>query len=61
MYGKKFGFMFMDEAHGGRKYNMVHVACRELRKKAVALVALTATPVTTKAQVRVMYMFTKYN
>lgn len=53
--------MFMDEAHGGRKYNMVHVACRELRKKAVALVALTATPVTTKAQVRVMYMFTKYN
>ncbi|KAG8213507.1 hypothetical protein J3R82DRAFT_12050 [Butyriboletus roseoflavus] len=50
VYGHEFGFMIMDEAHAGRKYNTAHVACRELRIKSRVIIALTATPVTTKAQ-----------
>ena len=54
LYGRRFGFVFMDEAHSGCKYNMMHITCWELRKMAGGLVALTATPVTTKAQVCVV-------
>ncbi|KIK74159.1 hypothetical protein PAXRUDRAFT_176509, partial [Paxillus rubicundulus Ve08.2h10] len=50
LYGRCFGMMIMDEAHQGRKYNLAHVACRELRLRSSVLIALTATPVTTKPQ-----------
>lgn len=51
VYGRTYGFVIMDEAHCARKHNQVHRAFRGLRERGLALVAMTATPVTTKAQV----------
>ena len=41
----------MDEAHCARKHNQIHRAYRGVRERCLALVAMTATPVTTKTQV----------
>ncbi|KAH0826426.1 hypothetical protein J3R83DRAFT_5404 [Lanmaoa asiatica] len=40
----------MDEAHSARKHNLAHMAARALRERATLMVAMTATPVTTKPQ-----------
>ncbi|KAI6029042.1 P-loop containing nucleoside triphosphate hydrolase protein [Pisolithus microcarpus] len=50
VYGQKYGLVIMDEAHCARKHNHIHRAFRGLRERTTALVAMTATPITTKAQ-----------
>lgn len=52
VYGHEFGFFVLDEAHSARKHNLAHMAARALREKSKVMVAMTATPVTTKPQVR---------
>jgi hypothetical protein len=42
---------FFDEAHCARKYNKVHIAARGLQERSHSMVAMTATPVTTKPTV----------
>ncbi|KAG2045712.1 hypothetical protein BDR06DRAFT_1015378 [Suillus hirtellus] len=48
IYGRDYGMMIVDEAHVVRKYNKVHLACRGLSQRCLIVVAMTATPVTTK-------------
>ncbi|KAG2134716.1 P-loop containing nucleoside triphosphate hydrolase protein [Suillus cothurnatus] len=48
IYGQQFCMLFVDEAHAARKYNKVHLAVRGLLERCMAIVAMTATPVTTK-------------
>jgi hypothetical protein len=43
--------LFVDEAHAARKYNKVHLAVRGLLERCMAIVAMMATPVTTKPAV----------
>ncbi|KAI6144170.1 P-loop containing nucleoside triphosphate hydrolase protein, partial [Pisolithus thermaeus] len=50
VYGQKYGLVIMDEAHCARKHNHIHRAFRGLRERATTLIAMTATPITTKAQ-----------
>ena len=49
LYSRKFGFIFMDEAHSRCKYNMMYITCQESKKMVGGLMVLIATPVTTKA------------
>ncbi|KAI9457025.1 P-loop containing nucleoside triphosphate hydrolase protein [Boletus coccyginus] len=51
VYGRQYTFVIMDEAHCARKHNGIHRAFRGLRERGTAVIAMTATPVTTKAQV----------
>jgi len=53
VYGRKYSFFIMDEAHSARKHNGAHLAARALRERSALMVAMTATPVTTKPQVRI--------
>ncbi|KAG2063373.1 hypothetical protein BDR04DRAFT_1038198 [Suillus decipiens] len=48
IYGHHFCMLIVDEAHVARKYNKVHLALRGLLERCMAIVAMTATPVTTK-------------
>ncbi|KAG2045912.1 hypothetical protein BDR06DRAFT_900013 [Suillus hirtellus] len=48
IYGGHFSMLIVDEAHVARKYNKVHLALRGLLERCMAIVAMTATPVTTK-------------
>lgn len=51
VYGRTYTFFVMDEAHSARKHNLAHLAARALWERATLMVAMTATPVTTKPQV----------
>ncbi|KAG1785036.1 P-loop containing nucleoside triphosphate hydrolase protein [Suillus plorans] len=48
LFGRGYNVTFFDEAHCARKYNKVHVAARGLQERSHLMVAMTATPVTTK-------------
>ncbi|KAG2335631.1 hypothetical protein BDR05DRAFT_898054 [Suillus weaverae] len=48
LFGHDYNVTFFDEAHCARKYNKVHVAARGLQERSHSMVAMTATPVTTK-------------
>ncbi|KAG2365352.1 P-loop containing nucleoside triphosphate hydrolase protein [Suillus spraguei] len=48
IYGQHFCMLIVDEAHVARKYNKVHLALRGLLDRCMAIVGMTATPVTTK-------------
>ncbi|KAG1798808.1 P-loop containing nucleoside triphosphate hydrolase protein [Suillus variegatus] len=48
LFGHEFNVTLFDEAHCARKYNKVHVAARGLQERSHSMVAMTATPVTTK-------------
>ncbi|KAG2343746.1 hypothetical protein BDR05DRAFT_883628 [Suillus weaverae] len=48
IYGQHFCMLIVDEAHVARKYNKAHLALRGLLERCMAIVAMTATPVTTK-------------
>ncbi|EPQ49722.1 hypothetical protein GLOTRDRAFT_134692, partial [Gloeophyllum trabeum ATCC 11539] len=49
-YGQDYLLLILDEAHAARKPNQLHVAVRGLRDRVSAMVAMTATPVTTKPE-----------
>jgi hypothetical protein len=51
IYGQHFCMLVADEAHVARKYNKVHLAFRGLLERCMAIIAMTATPVTTKPAV----------
>ncbi|KAG1792547.1 P-loop containing nucleoside triphosphate hydrolase protein [Suillus variegatus] len=48
LFGRGYNVTFFDEAHCARKYNKVHIAARGLQERSHLMVAMTATPVTTK-------------
>ncbi|KAG2359798.1 hypothetical protein BDR07DRAFT_1291359, partial [Suillus spraguei] len=48
LFGRGYNVMFFDEAHCARKYDKVHIAARRLQERSHLMVAMTATPVTTK-------------
>ncbi|KAG1717478.1 P-loop containing nucleoside triphosphate hydrolase protein [Suillus lakei] len=48
LFGHDYNVTLFDEAHCARKYNKVHVAARGLQERSHSIVAMTATPVTTK-------------
>ncbi|KAG2063389.1 hypothetical protein BDR04DRAFT_1163790, partial [Suillus decipiens] len=48
LFGRGYNVTFFDEAHCARKYNKVHTAARGLQERSHLMVAMTATPVTTK-------------
>ncbi|EED77154.1 predicted protein, partial [Postia placenta Mad-698-R] len=49
LYGHKFGVFALDESHVVRTLNTIYTAARQLRIQSETMVALTATPVMTKA------------
>ncbi|OSX55772.1 hypothetical protein POSPLADRAFT_1163264 [Postia placenta MAD-698-R-SB12] len=51
LYGHKFGVFALDESHVVRTLNTIYTAARQLRIQSETMVALTATPVMTKATV----------
>lgn len=51
VFGHKFAFFIMDEAHLARKFNKLHTAVCCLREQSASMIAMTATPVMTKLQV----------
>lgn len=51
LFGHQYALVAVDEAHAARKHNVVHMALRALKEKTNVLVAMTATPVTTRPQV----------
>ncbi|KAF8422282.1 P-loop containing nucleoside triphosphate hydrolase protein [Boletus edulis BED1] len=50
LFGHQYTLLAVDEAHAARKHNVAHTAVRALKEKAKVLVAMTATPVTTRPQ-----------
>ncbi|KAI6137600.1 P-loop containing nucleoside triphosphate hydrolase protein [Pisolithus tinctorius] len=50
LYGRRYCLVIMDEAHSARKHNQIHRAFRGLKERATSVIAMTATPITTKAQ-----------
>ena len=52
LFGYQYLLVVMDEAHSARKFNKIHTAYHGLRQQSRAIVAMTATPVMTKLQVR---------
>jgi SNF2 family DNA or RNA helicase len=50
VFGQKFAFFIMDEAHLARKFNKLHTAVCSLRVQSASMIAMTATPVMTKLQ-----------
>ncbi|KZT17921.1 hypothetical protein NEOLEDRAFT_1081787, partial [Neolentinus lepideus HHB14362 ss-1] len=50
VYGRNYLLVIFDEAHAARKINKLHVAMRALRDKSSGMLALTATPATTKPE-----------
>ncbi|KAG1741027.1 P-loop containing nucleoside triphosphate hydrolase protein [Suillus occidentalis] len=48
IYGQHFSMLVADEAHVARKYNKVHLAFRGLLERCMVMIAMTATPVTTR-------------
>lgn len=52
IYGHEYLGVILNEAHSARKFNKIHTAFCALRKCSQSIVAMTATPVMTKFQVR---------
>jgi hypothetical protein len=50
VFGREYSLLVIDEAHEARKYNKLHLAARQLRTQSKAIIAMTATTVTTKPQ-----------
>ncbi|KAH0833809.1 P-loop containing nucleoside triphosphate hydrolase protein [Lanmaoa asiatica] len=50
VFGYNYSVCVVDEAHQARKHNKLHMALRALGSRSSMMVALTATPVTTKPQ-----------
>lgn len=51
VYGRTYTFFVMDEAHSARKHNLARMGTHALRERSTLMVAMTATPMTTKPQV----------
>ena len=52
VFGYEYLIAVVDEAHSARKFNKLHTGYQGLRQQAQAILTMTATPVTTKLQVR---------
>ena len=52
LFRYQYLLVVMDEAHSARKFNKIHMAYHGLRQQSQAIIAMTATPVMTKLQVR---------
>ncbi|KAH0832859.1 hypothetical protein J3R83DRAFT_11786 [Lanmaoa asiatica] len=50
VYSHKYLFFIMDKAHLAWKHNLSHLSTRALWERSMLMVAMTATPVTTKPQ-----------
>lgn len=57
LFGHKYASFVIDEAHAARKFNKLHTAACCLRGQSASMIAMTATPVMTKLQVRSILLF----